>query len=354
MSTSPAQRRRRQALSAVAVAGLLFAMGAAAVWRDAAMGARPDAAGPVTPDWRAAAGRAARIEILAEDARFTLERQGERWVMPSRGGYPVRAERIAELDAALAGLTFERAMTRDPEKFHRLGLGDPLERGDGVRLAVLDAQNQPLVRLIVGARREEGGVYLRPEGSDRAFAAAGDLPELADPGRWLGLEFWNIDPSAVARARISPETGPAWFVQRAGIAQRNYDLMEPDGWSLVTGGAANGVATAGARLRFRDVKPADQLEGAFVARHSGVTFSGVAYTFDFVAEGEARWALIEVEARADDAAERVERLQRLTEGWAFRVSEDAYERLTRPLTEVAERNPPVAPDTPEPPGDGAG
>ena len=113
--------------------------------------------------------------------------------------------------------------------------------------------------------------------------------------------------------------------------------MEPAGWSLVTGGAANGVATAGARLRFRDVKPSDQVEGAFVARHSGVTFSGIAYTFDFIAEGEARWALIEVEARADDAADRVERLERLTEGWAFRVSEDAYERLTRPLTQLAER-----------------
>lgn len=256
--------------------------------------------------------------------------------MPSRGGYPVRAERIAELDEALAALSYRRAMTRDPDKFPRLGLGDPLAGGDGVRLAVIDASGEALTRLVVGERRDGGGVYLRPVGAERAFAADGDLPELGDPGRWLGLEFWDIDPSAVARARIRPETGPTWFVQRAGLASRNYDLMEPDGWSLITGGAANGVATAGARLRFRDVKPAGEVDGAFVARHAGVTFSGIAYTFDFVAEGEARWALIEVEARADDAAERAERLRRLTEGWAFRVSQDAYERLTRPLAGVAE------------------
>ncbi|MEQ8403991.1 MAG: DUF4340 domain-containing protein [Oceanicaulis sp.] len=345
MSRGPAHRRRTQALFAIAAAALLFVMGAAAVWRDAALGARPEVSGPVVAGWSEAAGEAARIEIVTAGDQFALVRQGERWIMPSRGGYPVRAERIAELDAALGALTYQRAMTRDPDKFARLGLGDPLEGGEGVRLTVLGGAGEPLARLVVGEDREAGGVYLRPAGAERAYAASGDLPPLGDPGRWLGLEFWDIDPSAVARARIRPETGPAYFVQRAGVAQRNYDLMEPNGWRLVTGGAANGVATAGARLRFRDVKPADQVEGAFVARHAGVTFSGIAYTFDFIAEDDARWALIEVEARADDAAERVERLQRLTEDWAFKVSDDAYERLTRPLTQLAE--PARAPEPPE-------
>ncbi|MGJ3233014.1 MAG: DUF4340 domain-containing protein [Oceanicaulis sp.] len=345
MSRGPAQRRRNQALFALGAAALLFVMGAAAVWRDAALGARPDVSGPVAPGWREAAGAAARIEITTREEQFALEREGEGWVMPSRGGYPVRAERIAELDAALASLSYERAMTRDPEKFPRLGLGAPGEGGDGVRVTVLDAGGAVLADLVVGAARDGGGAYVRPAGAERAYAASGSAPELGDPGLWLGLEFWDIDPSAVARARIRPETGPAYFVQRAGIAQRNYDLMEPNGWRLVTGGAANGVAVAGARLRFRDVKPADEVEGAFVARHSGVTFSGIAYTFDFVAEDDARWALIEVEAVADDAQERAARLEALTDGWAFRVSDDAYERLTRPLAALAEPAAAPAPET---------
>lgn len=336
MSRGPAHRRTRQAWTVLAGAVVLFAMGAAAVWRDGALGARPEVSGPVVPGWSEAAAEAATIEILTGDGAFTLTRDGEGWVMPSRGGYPVRAERIAELDEALSRLTYERAMTRDAEKFSRLGLADPVDGGNGVRLTVMNASGDALVRLVVGEAREAGGVYLRPQGSARAYAASGDLPELGDPGRWLGLEFWDIDPSAVARARVRPETGPAYFVLRPGIAQRNFDLMEPARWRLVTGGAANGVAVAGARLRFRDVKPAGEVTGAFVSRHSGVTFSGIAYTFDFTAEGEARWALIEVEALADDAAERVERLQGMTQGWAFKVSDDAYERMTRPLIELAE------------------
>jgi hypothetical protein len=257
--------------------------------------------------------------------------------MPSRGNFPVSPERIAALDAALSELRFERAMTRDAEKFDRLGLGDPMAGGRGVRVSVLDADETLLADLIAGAAQLDGdGVYVRPAGSARAFAASGDLPPLADPGVWLGLDFWDFEPSAVARARIEPERGDAYFVQRAGIAQRNYELMTPTDHRLITGGAANGVARAGARLRFRDVRPVQDLEGAFIARHSGATFSGLAYRFDFIAEGDARWAVITVEALADDAEARAERLRGLTEGWAFLVSEDAYERLTRPLDQLAE------------------
>jgi hypothetical protein len=351
MRNGPAQRRLNQAIAAMAGALALFALGTAAVWRDTVRGARPEVSGPVAPGWSEAAAGAATIEIISADGQFLMVRDGENWVMPSRGDYAVRPERIAELDEALSRLAYQRAMTRDPEKFARLGLADPLEGGNGVRLSILNAADEPLVRLIVGEARDQGGVYLRDPDGARAFAASGSLPEIGDPGRWLGLEFWDLDPSAVARARVSPETGPAYFVQRPGLAQRNFDLMEPNGWRLVTGGAANGVAVAGARLRFRDVKPASAIEGAFVARHSGVTFSGIAYQFDFIAEGDARWAVIEVDPRADDAADRVERLSELTQGWAFRVSDDAYERLTRPLADLAERA--GAPEAPDPDG-GAG
>ncbi len=336
-ATSPFRRRARQAFAAAGMAGLLLLAGAAAVWRDAAAGATPGAAGPVAPAWAERAAQAQRIEITGPDSQFTLERTQAGWIMPSRGGYPVRAERIAALDAALAELRLERAMTRDPEKFDRLGLGDPDTGGRGVRLTVLDGDGGVLADFLAGDARPDGtGVYIRAAGGERAYGAAGALPELADPGVWLGLNFWDIDPSAIARARLSPERGPAWFVQRAGFAQRNHELMEPNGWSLITGGAANGVATAGARLRFRDVRRADTLSGAFAASHAAVTFSGLAYRFDFVAEGEDRWAVIEVQAVADDAQERADRFTELTAGWAFKVSEDAYERLTRPLDQVAE------------------
>lgn len=334
--TAPALRRRRQAQAAAAAAGALLLLGAGALWREAATGAPPGVSGPVAPGWAAEAARADRIEIMSANDQFVLERTPEGWVMPSRGGYPVRPERIAELDEALRSLSFARALTRDAGRFERLGLGDPEDGGAGVRLTVLDASDRVLVSLTAGSSRSEAGQYVRPAGSARAFAADGALPELADPGRWLGLEFWDIDPGHVARADIRPPRGPVYALAREAPTDRHHALTAPAGWRLITAGAANGVAAAGARLRFRDVRPDQTLTGAFAAQHSAVSFDGLAWRFDFLAEGDERWARIQVRALTPEAEARAAELTARTQGWAFLVSDDAYERLTRPLNEIAE------------------
>ncbi len=331
--------RLRISLGAGFAAAVLMAVGVGSIVMDAQRASLPDVSGPVLPDWIENASNAASIEIMGPQTQFRLTRTEAGWVMPSRGNYPVRAEQIAALDAALSTLRFERAMTGDAQKYGRLGLSDPLSGGNGTRLIILDEAENRLADLFVGRTQNDGeGVYVRPANRGRAFAASGALPALTDPATWLGLNFWAFEPSAIARARIEPETGQAYFVQRAGVAQRNYELLDPSGYRLITGGAANGVATAGARLRFRDARPSETLEGSVVAGHAGATFSGLAYRFDFIAEDEARWAVITVQALSDDAEPRAERLTEITDGWAYQVSEDAYERLTRPLDQLAERS----------------
>lgn len=334
--TAPALRRRRQALAAALTAAALVLISVLALWREAATGAPPGVSGLVAPSWAAEAPRADRIEILSADDQFILQRTPEGWVMPSRGSYAVRPERIAELDEALRGLTFARALTREPDRFARLGVDDPAQGGAGVRLTVLDASDRVLVSLIAGSSRGESGQYVRPDGSPRAFAADGALPTLADPGRWLGLDFWDLDPGYVARAEVRPARGPAYALRREAPTDRHHALTSPRGWRLITAGAANGVAAAGARLRFRDVRPEQSLTGAFTARHSGVSFDGLAWRFDFLAEGDERWARIEVRALTPEAEARAAELSARTRGWAFLVSADAYERLTRPLADMAE------------------
>lgn len=336
MSLTPAGKRLRIAL-AIGLAGLAaLAIGIGAVWRDASLNARPDVSGPVLPGWSESAADAERIEIVGPDALFSLQRTGQGWVMPSRGGYRVRPERIAELDAALSGLRYAAAMTRDPDKFARLGLVAPEQGGEAVRLTVSDGAGTVLADLLIGEERGQDGLYLRRPGGERAYAVTGTMPELAAVDRWLGLDFFDSDPARVARAQIVPESGPAYELAKPGLASCNFELREPRGWRLITSGAGNGVAVAGARVRFRDVRPAGMLEGAPVASHAGVTFDGIAYAYSFYAEGEARWAVLDVGAAADDAAERAARLDGLAEGWAFLVSEDARERMTRPLVQLAE------------------
>lgn len=333
---TPSERRARRALALLLAGAVALAAGVGAVWRDARMGAVPEVSGPVLPGWAERSGEARMIEITGPDAVFMMERGDDGWSMPSRGGYPVRAERIAELDAALASLRFGQAMTRDPALFGRLGVDDPGQGGRGVRVTVLDALGDRLAELVAGDDRE-GGVYLRPAGAARAYAASGAMPRLDDPGRWLGLDFMNIDPARVAGAAVDPGSGPGYALEKPEPAARDFALAGPAGWRLITSGAANGVARAGARVRFRDVRPAADLTAPVIARHRGATHDGLVYAYVFRRQDGRIWAELDVRAADADTAGEARLIANASQGWVFEVSEDAFERMTRPLGAMAER-----------------
>ncbi len=335
---SPALRRTQRALVIAVTGAILLVGGVTALVMDSQRGARPDVSGPVLPGWTARAGEARSIEVIGPDTMFRLERSEAGWVMPSRGNYPVRAERLAELDAALSGLTYTAAMTRDPARFAHLGVDDPMEGGEGVRLIISGAGETPLADLIIGRARGEDGLYFRPARGERAFAATGQISGLDDPGRWLGLDFMDMEPGEVARAFIVPETAPAYILERESPAERNFTLASPRAWQLMTAGAANGPATAGARVRLRDADAAPDIARMPDALHRAVTFDGLEYEYRFYNQGERDgiWATIRIEAVTEEAREQASTLRTLTDGFWFEVSADAFERMTRPLNRSAE------------------
>ncbi|AZU02721.1 hypothetical protein X907_0171 [Glycocaulis alkaliphilus] len=331
-------RRARRAFIIAGSGLVLLAAGMAALVADAVRDARPDVSGPVLPGWSEMAGQAAAIEIITPDTLFRMERTPEGWTMPSRGNYPVRAEHLAELDAGLSSLSYAAALTNDAGRFDRLGVDDPAAGGSGTSLVITDADGNRLASLIVGHTRGDDRLYIRTGRQERAFAVQGSLPDIADPGRWLGLDFFNVEPSRIARAYIVPESGPAYILERESPATRNFDLASPRTWQLITAGAANGVASAGARVRFRDVGEASGDAGAPVALHRASTFDGLVYEYRFYREEGAIRARINIDASDHDVMDEASGLRRNAQGFWFAVSEDAYERMTRPLEQAATRS----------------
>jgi len=328
-------RRARRAFAIGAVGAVLLAAGCIVLVADAGRSTRPDVSGPVLPGWSDIAASATSIEIISPDTMFRMERGEAGWTMPSRGEYPVRAQYLADLDAGLASLTYAAALTRDPDRFDRLGVDDPETGGDGTRLTILDGQGDTLTSLVIGNARGEDGLYLRPASSNRAYAAQGNLPDISDPGRWLGLDFFNIDPARVGRAYIVPETGPAYILERDNPATRNFSLISPRTWQLITAGAANGVANAGSRVRFRDVGETEGDPGQPVSLHRASTFDGLTYEYRFYRVDGVIRAHINVDAGNHDVMDEAARLRRNLDGFWFAVSDDAYERMTRPLEQAA-------------------
>ncbi|MAK63960.1 MAG: hypothetical protein CMF75_04330 [Maricaulis sp.] len=342
------QRLRRLGLTGGA-ALILLVLAVTAGWVQASRGWTPDVSGPVLPDWGQSVGLAQSIRIDSATDEFELERTEQGWVMPSRDNYPVRPDQLAQLDRLLAGLTYAGARTADPDKHARLGLAAGGEDA-GTRISVRDEAGQVLADILLG-RVSGDRVYVRFPGRDRTFAAGfdvpgGEIPPLAEATDWLALDFLDLGPNMIARARVTPAEGPPYLLERAGLSVRNFALREPPGWRPITAAAGNGPANALARVRFRDVRSADRVEGAVMARHEAETFSGIRLSVEVIERGDTRWARLEARALSDDAVEAVEALNTAAQGWAFLLSDLTLDRLIRPLDMIADPRPTEIPDAP--------
>ncbi len=339
MSVTTDKHRLTQTLIAAGAAIVLGGSALVTVYSQARETWQPAVSGPVLPGWSIAVASAREIEIAGEES-FLLEQADGVWTMPSRDGYPVRLERLAELDAYLAALIFEGARTANPERLGRLGLADPGRENGATHISVRDAEGSVLADILLGETRGER-VYVRHPGRNRAFAArlgegAVARPDLLPADAWLALDFLSLGTNDIARADIQPEAGPAYRLERASTASRNFALRRPTGWQPITAAAGNGPAASLARVRFRDVRRADRLGGEFVAHHTAETFSGLRVRIDVKALGETRWALITASAITDDVADEAVAINALTDGWAYLMSDLTIDRLIRPLDRIAD------------------
>jgi hypothetical protein len=331
--------RERAAMRLGVVAAIAVALAVAVVARDAA-GRRTEAVeGLVEPAWSETFLEARTIRIVSADDTLTIERGATGWTLAERGGYPVDPSALTALHRGLTTLRFSGARTSDPANHARLGVADPATGGEGVRLSVLGANGAPLADWIVGARRA-GGWFIRRPDETQAFAATGDLPDLAAPGFWLDLDVLRLNRAELAEVEITPEDGeePYRLTRRAPTAT-DFVLTAPaEGYALITAGAANGPGGAAASLRFVDVRPRTTLTTEPAGRHAARTFDGLQVALDIHRDGETEWATIEATA-ADGAAahvtETADALAERTAGWAYELPEYAADRMIRGLSGIA-------------------
>ncbi|MBB5696098.1 DUF4340 domain-containing protein [Muricoccus pecuniae] len=159
-------------------------------------------------------GAAQRIELRQGAQALTLQRgPGDAWLLPEKGGYPARGERVRELLVALTELRLSERRTADPAALSRLGLDEPGPGSNAVLLRVLDGAGAPLASLVIGHRRTRtagGGVgggaaamaesaFVRRPGESQSWLAEGRLPVDADPQLWIEREIANLPEERVRR-----------------------------------------------------------------------------------------------------------------------------------------------------------
>ena len=142
-------------------------------------------------------------EETATLREFEVAEQDGLWSIPSKDGYPAdAAKQMAEAATSLMDRKILHLASKNAGDHEQYGVIDPLspklepgQKGVGTRVTMSDAQNKPLVDLIVGkaVRDAEGQRYVREAGRDVVYVIE------IDPSK-LSTEFRQLDREGLAEA----------------------------------------------------------------------------------------------------------------------------------------------------------
>ncbi len=334
------QRRRARAAWAIAAAVLAILLSVLALGAADGPDAPPESPGLAAPDYAARPQAAERIRVTTREGAYELARGRDgRWSMRERGGYPVRPEMVQAFERGLTGLRLGRAMTRDPAKHARLGLGAAEEGGAGVHVQALDARGALLANVILGAT--DDGAFARRAAEPQAWTAEGEMPQLKAASAWLNLTPFEIAARRVARVDLAPPAGPPYAILRLSPDEPFFIGAPFSRYSLRPDAAPGATAIALGAVAPLDVAPAPALPGPPRGRAVMRTFDGLAIEAELYAHADGWW--LKLSARADqvERAPEAAAINRRAGPWAFQITQEEAARAFTPLDALALRPKPA-------------
>lgn len=303
----------------------------------------------------------AALEITDADGTFTLQKTGRDWVFVERGGYPVPFTKVKTTLVALAKLNLLERKTSDPKRLGRLHLDDYKSKGSKSKLIkVKGAGGKILAAAVIGRRnfdlfgKRGAGTYMRRDGEDQSWLAAGDVEISTVASSWVDSAIIDIAEDRVQKAVVTHPDGKQVIVGKNTAEDNSFILRNlPKGREVKASYEVNGVGRALANLKLEDVRKADTLpfdKDAVTLAYS--TFTGLVVRGDiikykdeywgrFVAEGGATApdakavkpdAKPDAKKESESLAQQAARINARVGGWAYRIPFSRAEDLTRKLT----------------------
>jgi hypothetical protein len=292
---------------------------------------------------------AAKIEVRHQATTLVVDREGDHWGLPDRGGYPVQQTKVSSLLTGLTELRITEPRTSDPASYGRLGVEDPKDpAATSNLLRVLDGSGKPIAELIVGHRRVRTQanvpetVYIRRPGEAQSWIAEGALEVDADPQLWIDRDVMNVGQDKIASVAATRGDQTLEF-KREGD---KLALVAPADHPKLDDYKVDDVARALDTLTLTDVKPAAQEPGAKIGSSVFTTTDGMRVTATVYKQGDGDkaeiWSQFAVagDGAAKDAAAK---LQAHVNGWAYQLGnwKEAALAPSIDLLKSTERAPPA-------------
>lgn len=295
-----------------------------------------------------------RIRRAGNEVAVELKRDGERWRVQQRDGYPGEVGRIGVLIQDIAELRVLEEKTSVSSNYPELGVEDVSAPSAGGTQVEILAGETPLAELIVGkAAAGMQATYVRKAGETASWMV-NSLRVSANPAEWIEPNVLHVDTDRVQQATLQIGRERPRIATKATRATTDFAVtgLGP-GQKLRSAAAANGVAAGLIALQADDVRRADDNRGPASARATYRTFDGLEVEVQGWIDGDERW--IATQARFDAALaarhadepipeqgvnlprrtpeqvqQEVERINNRANGWIYRVAEYKYDGIFMP------------------------
>jgi hypothetical protein len=293
---------------------------------------------------------AARIEVRRHDGALEIIRRGDVWVLPTKGDYPIRQEKLRELLTGLTELRLMEPRTGNAEMFDRLGLEDPMRAGaTSTLLRVLDAQGAALVELVIGRRRvrTQGNVpesaYVRRPNENQAWLAEGRIPVDADPQLWLDRDIANLPRERVQRVVIARTGEQSLVLTHSGQPDGKLAITTPADAPPADDISLDEVSRSFEFLTFLDVRREADAPGEALGETRFELTDRLAIIARPRKQGEEIWVTL-----AAEGDEEAARLNARWRGWVYQIGQWKEKAMIPWLEDLRRQEEAPAPAT-EPP-----
>jgi len=233
---------------------------------------------------------------------FTLVREGDRWVVAEKHGFPADQDKARQLVLGTARLVRIEPKTSNPDLYEKIGLDDiHAEDGNAVQYSFKNAAGDTLAEVIIGNSRlgradpQTDEYFVREPAMAQTWLVQGKLADAVGVIDWLDSRVLSIERDRIRQVTARHPDGAVVTVSKKKPSQQTFDLLDvPEGAEADPKWKLNDLGRSLASLDMEDVMPASQAsvpdDGLRVEM---ITFDGLRVILRSVKDGERTLARVQ-------------------------------------------------------------
>lgn len=301
------------------------------------------------PELSRSSSTIAGIEFVRRGQKLTLVRNGEKWAVQERGGYPVQGDKVRALLVQLSTAELVEPKTAAKDRWSLLELEDPAgadAKSGLVRL--LDTGGKPIGEIVIGKRRlnafgaGRNGVYVRRLNDAQTWLASGDPNPTLDLQDWVDRAIFKGDVEKLQRVTIAHPKEVPIVVEREGEAGKGGKFVlksVPEGLKVKQSAGVEQIALALGSIDLDDVKKFDATPtGDNVSVVTAESSNGLTVTFRLRREGneQDQWLSFTATGSEGEAKKAADEINAKAAGWEFKIPKWKADQIGKRAADIFE------------------